>query len=351
MTISMDELMKKQARYEDFVKYSAEGIFLLVYDPPIPIDLPPEEQYRLSVERGTIKECNDAIARMYGFPSREEMLGTPYKDLYKDEGFEENLEVNLRFIEAGYRLTDLETEEYNQDGEKVYFLNNVVGIIENGYFTSTWGTQRDITQLKKAQQELLLAYDTTLQGWAKALELRDHETENHSRRVTEITIELARKLGVDEQDMEHIHRGAILHDIGKMGVPDSILRKPGPLTAEERRIIEEHPTNAYKLLSGIPFLQKALEIPYCHHEHWDGKGYPRGLAGEQIPLAARIFAVVDVWDAVLSERPYKKAWPEEKALQYIKESAGTHFDPKVVEMFLIMFNEQHPSLHSHSYQE
>ena len=343
----MDQSAKKQSRYEDFVTYSAEGIFLLEYDPPIPINLSPEEQYRLSVERGVIKECNDAIARMYGFPSRKEMLGARYKDLYKDEGLEENLEGNLRFIEAGYRLVDLETEEYDQNGEKVYFLNNAVGIIENGYFTGTWGTQRDITQLKKVQQELLLAYDTTLSGWAKALELRDHETENHSRRVTEVTIALAKKLGVVEEELEHIRRGAILHDIGKMGVPDSILQKPGLLTLEERRVIEEHPTNAYKLLCDIPFLQKALEIPYCHHERWDGKGYPRGLKGEEIPLSARIFALVDVWDAVLSDRPYKKAWPEEKALAYIQENAEKHFDPMVVEKFFELVNTQHPSLHSH----
>ncbi|WP_345320863.1 HD domain-containing phosphohydrolase [Candidatus Villigracilis proximus] len=160
--------------------------------------------------------------------------------------------------------------------------------------------------------ELAEAYDTTLEGWARALELRDKETEGHSRRVTEITLKIAYAMNISEEDLEHIRRGAILHDIGKMSIPDEILHKPGKLTNEEREIIKEHPDTAYKLLSPIPFLKKALEIPYSHHEKWDGTGYPQGLKGNDIPLAARIFAVADVWDALGSNRSYNQAWPREK---------------------------------------
>ena len=181
---------------------------------------------------------------------------------------------------------------------------------------------------------MIEAYDTTLEGWAKALELRDKETENHSRRVTELTVILAQAMGLQGEELVHIRRGAILHDIGKMAIPDEILRKRGPLTDAERKVIEQHPLRSYELLSPISFLEKALEIPYCHHERWDGSGYPRGLKGDEIPLAARIFTVIDVWDAVQSDRPYNRAWPKEKAIQYLKDEAGKYFDPECVSIFL-----------------
>ncbi|HMU93296.1 MAG TPA: histidine kinase N-terminal 7TM domain-containing protein [Anaerolineales bacterium] len=182
--------------------------------------------------------------------------------------------------------------------------------------------------------ELADAYDTTLEGWARALELRDKETEGHSRRVTDMTLKIAVAMGVAGDDLEHMRRGAILHDIGKMAVPDEILHKPDKLTDNEREIIKKHPEIATKLLSPIPFLKKALDIPYSHHEKWDGSGYPQGLKGEEIPIAARIFAVADVWDAVTSDRPYNKAWPREQALKYFGEQTGKHFDPRVVNIFL-----------------
>jgi len=188
--------------------------------------------------------------------------------------------------------------------------------------------------LQRANVELNLAYDTTLEGWAHALELRDMETEGHTQRVTEMTLRLARAMGMSEAELMHVRRGALLHDIGKMGIPDSILRKPGPLTEEEWEIMRQHPVYAYEMLSPIAHLRPALDIPYCHHEKWDGTGYPQGLKGEQIPLAARIFAVVDVWDALLSERPYRLAWPKERVIRYICEQAGRHFDPQVVEVFM-----------------
>ena len=190
-------------------------------------------------------------------------------------------------------------------------------------------------ELQQSNQELRLAYSATIEGWSRALDLRDQDTEGHTQRVMEKTIELARIMGLTEEQLLQIRYGALLHDIGKMGVPDSILHKPGPLTDEEWDIMHKHPTFAFEMLSPIHHLKaESLQIPYCHHEKWDGSGYPRRLKGEQIPLAARLFTVVDVWDALTSDRPYRPAWSEEKALQYIKEQAGRHFDPKVVNVFL-----------------
>jgi len=189
---------------------------------------------------------------------------------------------------------------------------------------------------KRAAENLAEAYDTTLEGWAKALELRDKETEGHSRRVTETTLIVARAMEFDEDELTHIRRGSILHDIGKMAIPDEILRKPGPLTDDERQIVMRHPQAAYDLLVRIPHLKKALEIPYSHHEKWDGTGYPRGLKQDEIPLSARIFAVVDVWDALSSDRPYREAWPKEKVAQFLRDESGRHFDPRVVKVFLAL---------------
>lgn len=187
--------------------------------------------------------------------------------------------------------------------------------------------------------ELSRAYDSTLAGWARALELRDELTEGHTRRVTEVTIQLARRMGLSEDELVQVRRGATLHDIGKMAVPDSILHKTGPLDENELQIIHLHPQHAFDMLSSISFLRPALDIPYCHHEHWNGSGYPRGLKGEEIPPTARIFAIVDVWDALTSDRPYRKAWSKEKTIEYIKENSGKYFDPQVVKAFLAMFPE------------
>lgn len=191
-------------------------------------------------------------------------------------------------------------------------------------------------KLQRSNQELIMAYDTTLEGWSKALELRDRETEGHAQRVTELTLELARRMGVPPADLVHIRRGVLLHDIGKMGIPDQILRKTGPLTKEEWEIMRQHPKLAYDLLAPIAYLRPALDIPYCHHEMWNGKGYPRGLKGEEIPIAARIFSVVDVWDALAFDRPYRSAWPREKIIRYIRSQARKRFDPMVADTFLEM---------------
>ena len=188
--------------------------------------------------------------------------------------------------------------------------------------------------LQYSNTDLTRAYDATIRGWSRALDLRDNETEGHTQRVTELTMKLARQFGLSEEEMVHVRRGALLHDIGKMGVPDGILLKPGALTDDEWLIMKKHPAFAYEMLFPIHYLKPALDIPYCHHEKWDGSGYPRGLSGDDIPFSARLFAVVDVWDALTSDRPYRKAWSEEKALLQIQAESGTHFDPHIVQVFL-----------------
>ncbi|NMC54027.1 MAG: PAS domain S-box protein [Chloroflexi bacterium] len=190
--------------------------------------------------------------------------------------------------------------------------------------------------LQRSNIELSMAYDATIEGWSRAMDLRDEETEGHTERVTELTMQLARLVGVSEEDLIHIRRGALLHDMGKLGVPDRILLKPGALDEEEWKIMRQHPVYAYNWLSRIPYLVPALDIPYSHHERWDGSGYPRGLKGREIPLAARIFAVVDVWDALSNNRPYRPAWPREKVMRYLQDNAGVLFEPDVVRIFLDM---------------
>jgi len=196
--------------------------------------------------------------------------------------------------------------------------------------------------LERSNMQLGMAYDATIEGWSRALDMRDKETEGHAQRVTEMTMGIARELGMGEAELVHIRRGALLHDIGKMGVPDAILLKPGPLTDDEWVLMKRHPSLAYEMLVPVEYLRPALDIPYCHHEKWDGTGYPRGLKAEQIPLAARIFAVVDVYDALTSDRPYRPAWTRERAIEHIREGAGTHFDPQVVDQFL-QIAEQAPA--------
>jgi HD-GYP domain-containing protein (c-di-GMP phosphodiesterase class II) len=193
-------------------------------------------------------------------------------------------------------------------------------------------------ELQHSNAELNLAYDTTIEGWSRALDLRDEGTEGHTERVTEMTERLALALGVDESELVHIRRGALLHDMGKMGIPDSILLKRDALTNSEWEIMRRHPVYAHEMLSHIIYLKRSLDIPYCHHEKWDGTGYPRGLKGEEIPFAARIFAVVDVWDATTSDRPYRAAWPPEKAKAHILEQSGKYFDPHIVTVFLSLID-------------
>ena len=194
------------------------------------------------------------------------------------------------------------------------------------------------TDLQRSNAELSLAYDATIEGLSRALDLRDKETKEHTFRVTDITVKLATRLGVRQSDLIHIRRGAILHDIGKVAIPDQILFKPGPLLKEEWDIMRRHPDIAVELLSPVSYLEPALEIPHWHHEKWNGTGYPDGLHQENIPFSARLFALADVYDALISNRPYRSAWPKQDAIQYIENQAGTHFDPRIVPEFLDLVN-------------
>lgn len=197
-------------------------------------------------------------------------------------------------------------------------------------------------KLQNANTQLLAVYEATIEGWSHALDLRDRETEGHSQRVAELTAKLARAYGMTGEEIMHLRRGALLHDMGKIGIPDPILHKPAALTGEEWEIMRKHPQFVYDMLYAVEYLRPALDIPYCHHEKWDGSGYPRGLKGEDIPLAARLFAIVDVWDALTSDRPYRPAWSEVDALGYIREQSGKHFDPRVVDLFFHVFDEIFP---------
>jgi putative nucleotidyltransferase with HDIG domain len=215
------------------------------------------------------------------------------------------------------------------ESEKVSFAETLAGqtaiAIENSQL---------VTNIQKKNIELKEAYDRTIEGWSKALEIRDDETSGHTDRVTRITVEIAKKMGFNPEKIENIRRGALLHDIGKIGIPDEILLKRGALNAEERKIIEKHPVFAFNQLEPIKFLHDSINIPYCHHEKWDGTGYPRGLKGIEIPIEARIFSIVDVWDALRSDRPYRDAWPEIKVINYLNDESGTFFDPDILDIFL-----------------
>ncbi|MBI3161299.1 MAG: PAS domain S-box protein [Chloroflexi bacterium] len=221
-----------------------------------------------------------------------------------------------------------------RDSEWVNFLETLAG-----QAAITINQTQLFDELQRANLELVIAYDATIEGWSHAIDLRDRETESHTPHVMEMTLALASSMGIPQKEMLHVRRGVILHDIGKMGIPDSILLKNGKLTPAEQEIMHKHPAIAYEMLKPIAYLRQSLDIPYCHHETWDGSGYPRGLKGEEIPLAARIFSIVDFWDTVSIARPYRKAWSKQKALKYIREQSGKHFDPQVVEAFIKLISK------------
>lgn len=208
---------------------------------------------------------------------------------------------------------------------------------EVGVLTTTFNEM--VGNLNRSKLDLLDAYDKTIEGWARALDLRDHETEGHSRRVTDMAVKLGERIGLTPEQLKQLYRGGLLHDIGKLSVPDTILHKEGPLTEEERQQVNLHPQHALLFIESIEFLRPALDVPYAHHERWDGKGYPRGLKGEEIPILARVFAVVDVWDALTSDRPYRKAMNFRDAFAIIEQSRGNHFDPAIVDAFIAMLGE------------
>lgn len=256
-------------------------------------------------------------------------------DIFKNEGFATYSAVPL--IAKGEVKGVLEVYQRTQSekgSDWVEFLETLAGQV-----TIAIDNSQLFTNLQRSNLELSLAYDATIEGWSRALDMRDTVTEGHTKRVTDMALNLARIMGMSESDLVHMRRGILLHDMGKMGIPDAILMKPASLTKEEWKVMHMHPQYAFEMLAPIAYLRPALDIPGCHHEKWDGTGYPRGLKGEQIPLAARIFAVVDVFDALTSDRPYRKAWTRAKALQYILDEKGKFFDPRVVDVFMSLRQE------------
>ena len=271
---------------------------------------------------------------------KSDFLRSPY---FKSEGFEEYYGVPLVAKDQLKGVLEIFHRSVLEISPGwMSFLNAFAGqaaiAIDNAQL---------VADLKSSNTELMLAYDTTIMGWSSALDLRDHETEGHTQRVTKATLRLAQAMGIAEADLIQIRRGALLHDIGKMPIPDSILLKPGPLNDEEWKVMRQHPANAKKLLSSIAYLKPALNIPYYHHENWDGTGYPEAISGESIPMEARIFAVVDVWDALRSKRRYREAWTVEKVRAYIRSQSGKRFDPHVVEIFEVLINTE-PLLNNYS---
>jgi len=322
-------LLAERARFERLITLSPDGIVIVDAE-------------------GIIRLANVAFARMVGAGAREDVVGQKFLAFVHREGVETFARELIGLLADPHGVTRFEVEMVRGQGALVPVEINAGHFLWDGRPTVQI-IARDITErrqaaerLRRAHVELRQAYDATIEGWSRALELRDRETEGHTQRVTELTVRLARAMGIEGEALVHIRRGALLHDIGKMGIPDHILRKPGPLTEEEQELMKKHTTYAYEMLSPIEYLRPALDIPYCHHEWWDGTGYPRGLKGEEIPLAARIFAVVDVWDALCSDRPYRRGLPPHEALAYIRRQAGTQLDPRVVEAFVELIAEELP---------
>jgi PAS domain S-box-containing protein/putative nucleotidyltransferase with HDIG domain len=270
--------------------------------------------------------------RMISHPSETDQIEFVRQQLWNTEGFQ--IYHGVPLVAKGQLKGVLEVfhrRPLQFDNEWVNFFDTLAGqtaiAIDNAQLFSN---------LQQALLSQSIAYDETIEGWSRALDLRDNETEGHTQRVTALTLKLAERMGLGDRDLLHLRWGALLHDIGKMGIPDEILLKPGPLTAEEWNIMRKHPKYALNLISPIAYLSRSLDIPYCHHEKWDGSGYPRGLSGEAIPLEARIFSVIDVWDALRSDRPYRQSWSVKKTKNYIREESGKSFDPAVVEAFFQM---------------
>lgn len=292
---------------------------------------------------GMYININQGFTNMTGF-TREDTLGLSSleMDIWANPADREKLVKGLQETGA---VNNLEAEFRFKDGSVKTGLMSA-RVIEIDHELCILSITRDISErkqaevdLKQAHAQLEEAYNATLEGWVRALEIREHDTADHSRRVVEMTILMAKRLGITGEALVHAKRGALLHDIGKMGVPDNILLKPGSLTMEEWTIMRYHPVYARTLLQEIPYLVPAMEIPYGHHERWNGAGYPRGISGEEIPLPARIFAVVDVYDALLSNRPYRPAWAEEDVIKYLIDQKGVQFDPHVVDEFLACLDE------------
>jgi putative nucleotidyltransferase with HDIG domain len=291
-----------------------------------------EELFPFPVDRNLAKRVFVERTVVHVNDFKKESVNPEFEKMWEREEFSTYIGVPL--VANGEVLGALEVfnrSPFTPDEEWLSFLSTLAG--QAAIAVDKW---QIFEGLQRSNLELSMAYDATIQGWSRALDMRDQETEGHTLRVTEMTVQLAEIMGLTGEDIMQIRRGALLHDIGKLGVPDSILLKQGELTPEETVIMRRHAQAAYELIHPIKYLQPALDIPFCHHEKWDGTGYPRGLKGTDIPLAARLFAVVDVYDALRSERPYRKPWPEDEVLTYISNQSGKQFDPEIVEKFMKM---------------
>ena len=312
------------------------------------IDNLPDRIYAKDVQ-GRKLMANLADWQASGGKRMEDVIGKTDFDVFPPELAADYWAIDKSVIDTGNSIINHEESGLDAQGNQIRVLTSKVPLRDaQGKATGWWvlaatspsasGRKPSASpcwrSLQRSNSELNMAYGATIEGWSHALDLRDKETEGHTQRVTEMTMKLARAFGLSDAELVNVRHGALLHDIGKMGVPDNILLKPGKLTEEEWIQMRMHPVYAQDLLSPIAYLHGALDIPYCHHEKWDGTGYPRGLKGEQIPLTARIFAIVDVWDALTSDRPYRKAWSKEETAAHIKSGSGTHFDPQVVKVFL-----------------
>ena len=317
------ELKESEERYRNIADAAFEGIMIN--------------------RNGIILDANQKFAEIFGYRDPSEIIGKNGLDFLLTP--ESSAKVQARLMDKPGMVYDV--SGMKKDGTRFQGETQSREMIYRGEKAFVV-TMRDITDriaaaaelrrvnqaLQATNQELERSYDAALEGWSDALELRERDTAGHSQRVVDLTLAIARSMGLQESQLIHIRRGALLHDIGKMGIPDSILLKPGPLTEDERATMRHHPIFAYKLLKRIEYLQPALDIPYYHHERWDGLGYPNRIAGDRIPIAARIFTVVDVWDALTSDRPYRPAWTKEEAFQYIQNQSGKQFDPQVVQEFI-----------------
>ena len=316
-----------------------------------------ESQFRLLAENSTdmiIRLAMDghmlyvspACKTIIGYKP-EEIIGTNCLDLIHEE--ERDFIGELFEGKADDDVFTITYRVRHKHGHFVW-LETAARVIHDGSTDSVMEIQtasRDITERKNAERALISAherlqeaYQKTIEGWARALDLRDRETEGHTQRVTELTVKVAEALGLSQEEITHIRRGALLHDMGKIAIPDNILQKPGTLTEDEWEKMRLHPMYAYEMLSPIAYLQPALEIPLCHHEYWDGSGYPRGLKGEEIPLSARLFTIVDVWDALSSDRRYRKKMARNEVLKYMREKSGNLFDPKLLDVFLSVIENE-----------
>ncbi len=308
------ELEKRETHFRTLIENAVDGIAILNKD-------------------ATFRYLSPSVERILGYHAEELAGSNAFDNIHPDDqgrimaAFAEGISKPDVVMRVEYRFR-------HRNGRWLYLEAVAHSLLHDPALSGVVVNYRDVTERKQAEENLIQAYDSTLEGWARALELRDKDTEGHTRRVTELAVSLARAMNIPEEQLIHIQRGATLHDIGKVAVPDRILHKPASLTTDEMETMRQHPRYAYEMLSSIEYLRSALDIPHHHHERWDGSGYPSRLKGEDIPLSARIFSVVDVWDALTSNRPYRPAWEKQQTIDYILENSGVAFDPQVVKAFL-----------------